>query len=172
MTPVWIPPIDDSPGTDCRGWISPRAGGMCIRRENDVARTHAPGGKETIAHGFDRHSADWSASGADLQRNGPPQATNWLLKLLHIVTLALHFVAAEMLLGGLLLAVLFSLLRGSLESQRELLTLGIDAIGSETFFIITRIALIIIITSATMVGMKQDVADLTNFLNAQVNPPG
>jgi hypothetical protein len=36
-----------------------------------------------------------------------------LLKLLHIVTLALHFVAVEMLLGGLLLAVLLSLFRGS-----------------------------------------------------------
>jgi hypothetical protein len=35
------------------------------------------------------------------------------LKRLHIVTLALHFVAVEMLLGGLLLAVLFSLFRGS-----------------------------------------------------------
>lgn len=38
------------------------------------------------------------------------------MKLLHIVTLALHFVAVEMLLGGLLLAVLFSLFRGSPES--------------------------------------------------------
>jgi hypothetical protein len=37
----------------------------------------------------------------------------WLLKLLHIVTLSLHFVAVEMLLGGLLLAVLLSLFRGS-----------------------------------------------------------
>jgi hypothetical protein len=35
------------------------------------------------------------------------------LKLLHIVTLALHFVAVEMLLGGLLLAVLLSFFRGS-----------------------------------------------------------
>jgi hypothetical protein len=35
------------------------------------------------------------------------------LKLLHIVTLSLHFVAVEMLLGGLLLAVLLSLFRGS-----------------------------------------------------------
>jgi len=37
----------------------------------------------------------------------------WLLKLLHIVTLALHFVAVEMLLGGLLLAILLSLFRKS-----------------------------------------------------------
>jgi hypothetical protein len=36
-----------------------------------------------------------------------------LFKLLHIVTLALHFVAVEMLLGGLLLAVLLSLFRSS-----------------------------------------------------------
>jgi hypothetical protein len=36
-----------------------------------------------------------------------------LLKLLHIVTLALHFVAVEMLLGGLLLAVVLSLFRDS-----------------------------------------------------------
>lgn len=43
----------------------------------------------------------------------PLPAPIWLLKLLHVVTLALHFVAVEMLLGGLLLAVLFSLFRGS-----------------------------------------------------------
>jgi hypothetical protein len=43
----------------------------------------------------------------------PLPAPIWLLKLLHIVTLALHFVAVEMLLGGLLLAVLLSLFRGS-----------------------------------------------------------
>jgi len=46
----------------------------------------------------------------------PLPAPVWLLKLLHIVTLALHFVAVEMLLGGLLLAVLLSLYRGSPES--------------------------------------------------------
>jgi len=40
----------------------------------------------------------------------------WLLKLLHIVTLALHFVAVEMLLGGLLIAVVLSLFRGSPQS--------------------------------------------------------
>ncbi len=43
----------------------------------------------------------------------PLPAPIWLLKLLHIVTLALHFVAVEMLLGGLLLAVLLSLFRKS-----------------------------------------------------------
>ncbi|MGP8174672.1 MAG: hypothetical protein ACLP7O_09010 [Terracidiphilus sp.] len=43
----------------------------------------------------------------------PLPAPIGLLKLLHIVTLALHFVAVEMLLGGLLLAVLLSLFRGS-----------------------------------------------------------
>lgn len=41
----------------------------------------------------------------------PLPAPLWLLKLLHIVTLSLHFVAVEMLLGGLLLAVLLSLFR-------------------------------------------------------------
>jgi hypothetical protein len=43
----------------------------------------------------------------------PLPAPLWLLKLLHIVTLALHFVAVEMLLGGLLLAVVLSLFRNS-----------------------------------------------------------
>jgi hypothetical protein len=43
----------------------------------------------------------------------PLPAPVWLLKLLHIVTLALHFVAVEMLLGGLLFAVALSLFRGS-----------------------------------------------------------
>lgn len=42
----------------------------------------------------------------------PLPAPVWLLKLLHVVTLSLHFVAVEMLIGGLLLAVLLSLLRG------------------------------------------------------------
>ncbi len=43
----------------------------------------------------------------------PLPAPIWLLKLLHIVTLSLHFVAVEMLLGGLLLAVVLSLFRRS-----------------------------------------------------------
>jgi hypothetical protein len=47
----------------------------------------------------------------------PLPAPIWLLKLLHIVTLALHFVAVEMLLGGLLLAVALSLFRGSPQSM-------------------------------------------------------
>src|SRR5208282_4618549 len=47
----------------------------------------------------------------------PLPAPIWLFKLLHIVTLSLHFVAVEMLLGGLLLAVLLSLFRGSAHSH-------------------------------------------------------
>jgi hypothetical protein len=43
----------------------------------------------------------------------PLPAPIWLIKLLHIVTLALHFVAVEMLLGGLLIAVVLSVLRNS-----------------------------------------------------------
>lgn len=43
----------------------------------------------------------------------PLPAPVWLLKLLHVVTLALHFVAVEMLLGGLLVAVVLSLFRNS-----------------------------------------------------------
>ena len=39
------------------------------------------------------------------------------------------------------------------ESQRALLTLGIDTIGAGTFSVITRIALIIIVTSATIIGV-------------------
>jgi hypothetical protein len=40
----------------------------------------------------------------------PLPAPIWLFKLLHIVTLALHFVAMEVLVGSLLIAVLLSLL--------------------------------------------------------------
>ncbi len=47
----------------------------------------------------------------------PLPAPVWLLKLLHIVTLSLHFVAVEMLLGGLLLAVLLSLLSKSVHAH-------------------------------------------------------
>ena len=43
----------------------------------------------------------------------PIPAPIWLVKLLHIVTLSLHFVAVEMLLGGLLLAVVLSLYHSS-----------------------------------------------------------
>ncbi len=43
----------------------------------------------------------------------PLPAPVWLMKLLHLVTLSLHFVAVEMLLGGLLLAILLSLLGSS-----------------------------------------------------------
>ncbi len=39
------------------------------------------------------------------------------------------------------------------QSQRALLTLGIDTIGAGTFSAVTRIALIIVITSATIVGV-------------------
>lgn len=43
----------------------------------------------------------------------PLPAPLWLFKLLHIVTLSLHFVAVEMLLGGLLLASILSIFRNS-----------------------------------------------------------
>jgi hypothetical protein len=46
----------------------------------------------------------------------PLPAPVWFFKLLHIVTLSLHFVAVEMLLGGLLLAVILSLFRKSAAS--------------------------------------------------------
>lgn len=41
----------------------------------------------------------------------PLPAPIWLFKLLHIVTLSLHFLAVQMLLGGLLIAVVLSLFR-------------------------------------------------------------
>jgi len=47
----------------------------------------------------------------------PLPAPVWLMKLLHVVTLSLHFVAVEMLLGGLLLAILLSLFRSSAHAQ-------------------------------------------------------
>ena len=43
----------------------------------------------------------------------PLPAPIWLIKLLHILTLALHFVAVEMLLGGLLIAVILSMFQRS-----------------------------------------------------------
>ncbi len=43
----------------------------------------------------------------------PLPAPIWLFKLLHIVTLSLHFVAVQMLIGGLLVAIVLSLFRGS-----------------------------------------------------------
>jgi hypothetical protein len=46
----------------------------------------------------------------------PLPAPVWLFKLLHIVTLSLHFVAVQMLIGGLLIAVVLSAFRRSPES--------------------------------------------------------
>jgi hypothetical protein len=40
----------------------------------------------------------------------PLPAPIWLFKLLHIVTLSLHFVAMQILVGSLLIAVLLNLL--------------------------------------------------------------
>lgn len=54
----------------------------------------------------------------------PLPAPIWLFKLLHIVTLSLHFVAVEMLLGGLLLAVVLSLFPGSPLAQVTARALG------------------------------------------------
>lgn len=47
----------------------------------------------------------------------PLPAPVWLLKALHVTTLSLHFVAVEILLGGLLVAVLLNLLAKSRESR-------------------------------------------------------
>jgi hypothetical protein len=47
----------------------------------------------------------------------PLPAPIWLFKLLHIVTLSLHFLAVQMLLGGLLIAVVLSLFGRSAMSQ-------------------------------------------------------
>jgi hypothetical protein len=43
----------------------------------------------------------------------PLPAPVWLLKALHIVTLSLHFIAVELLLGGLLLAAVLSIARNN-----------------------------------------------------------
>ena len=61
----------------------------------------------------------------------PLPAPIWLLKLLHIVTLALHFVAVEMLLGGLLLAVLLSLFRKLAAGDRHGAGAGAPADGRD-----------------------------------------
>jgi len=47
----------------------------------------------------------------------PLPAPIWLFKLLHIVTLSLHFVAMQVLVGGLLIAVLLNLLGRSASSR-------------------------------------------------------
>lgn len=54
----------------------------------------------------------------------PLPAPIWLFKALHITTLSLHFVAVEMLLGGLLIAILLGLLGRSRESKTAALALA------------------------------------------------
>ena len=61
----------------------------------------------------------------------PLPAPVWLLKLLHVVTLALHFVAVEMLLGGLLLAILLSLFRSSPHTLDDRAGAGAAAHGGD-----------------------------------------
>ncbi len=54
----------------------------------------------------------------------PLPAPIWLFKLLHIVTLALHFVAMQVLVGGLLIAVLLNLLGRSSSSKTAAAAVG------------------------------------------------
>src|SRR5580700_7009937 len=54
----------------------------------------------------------------------PLPAPIWLFKLLHIVTLALHFVAMQMLVGGLLIAVLLNLLGSSEPAKTAAAAMG------------------------------------------------
>ncbi len=56
-------------------------------------------------------------NGFPLQDPIPLPAPVWLLKTLHITTLSLHFVAVELLLGGLLVAVVLNLAGRSPESR-------------------------------------------------------
>jgi hypothetical protein len=54
----------------------------------------------------------------------PLPAPIWLFKLLHIVTLSLHFVAMQVLVGGLLIAVLLNLLGRSASSRTAAAAVG------------------------------------------------
>ncbi len=83
-----------------------------------------------------------SASGIDGDKHPALKASlvKWSVKWL-----VPSFVVTPFLLGWYLWMVP--------ASQRALLTLGIDTIGSGTFSTVTRIALIIIVTSATIVGV-------------------
>ncbi len=54
----------------------------------------------------------------------PLPAPIWLFKLLHIVTLALHFVAMQVLVGGLLIAVVLNLLGRSASSRAAAAAVG------------------------------------------------
>ena len=49
----------------------------------------------------------------------PLPAPVWLFKALHLLTLALHFIAVEMLLGALLIAVVLNLLASLQERARS-----------------------------------------------------
>lgn len=54
----------------------------------------------------------------------PLPAPIWLFKLLHIVTLTLHFVAMQMLVGGLLIAVLLNLFGRSQSARTAAAAIG------------------------------------------------
>ncbi len=77
---------------------------------------------------------------SDSARNLKIAVVRWSAKWL-----APSFLAMPFLFGWYLLMVP--------SSQRALLTLGVDTIGTGTFSVITRVALIIVITSATVVGV-------------------
>jgi hypothetical protein len=57
----------------------------------------------------------------------PLPAPVWLFKALHVLTLALHFISVQMLVGGLLLAVLLNFLGGRSKSANPNLHLGAAA---------------------------------------------
>lgn len=57
----------------------------------------------------------------------PLPAPVWLFKGLHILTLALHFVSVELLVGGLILAVLLNLAGSSAKAPAGALNLGASA---------------------------------------------
>jgi hypothetical protein len=54
----------------------------------------------------------------------PLPAPIWLFKLLHIVTLSLHFVAMQILVGGLLIAVLLNLFGSSISAMAAAAAIG------------------------------------------------
>jgi hypothetical protein len=54
----------------------------------------------------------------------PLPAPVWLFKLLHIVTLSLHFVAMQILVGGLLIAVLLNLFGSSISAMAAAAAIG------------------------------------------------
>ena len=88
-------------------WAPSVGSGLDWRRRAGSGNEAVPLGRRALRSRDDEHDMNTLFPALDPI---PLPAPVWLFKGLHLLTLSLHFIAVEMLLGGLLLAVVLNLL--------------------------------------------------------------